>query len=126
MGEQGFDSFTIAPDKGGRRNLPDLSSWAVLATVALGGLNIAFALAGLLGSGTLSGSGFVGINLVRLALGAGLVMRNELARLVYLAFSIFALYLMALDGITHNALAAALQLLTMVLLTRPSVRRAFD
>ncbi|HLW96481.1 MAG TPA: hypothetical protein VKS25_13980 [Solirubrobacteraceae bacterium] len=106
--------------------------------MAIGLLLVATNLLGLIAGtdintfGATGGNGLAGKQLVGLVLGAGLVMRSELARRVYLVFAVIGLVLTLLDSSSYNAspTSYALGLLidagTVALLVHPKVRRAFD
>ncbi len=75
------------------------SGWPVLAVMAIGAIlvlgNVVSLLAGsqVDSFGSFTGNGLAGAQLVGLILGLGLVMRKELARRVYLVFTIIGLLL---------------------------------
>ena len=82
--------------------------------------------------GSTTGNGFAGTEIVGLLLGIGLVMRNELARRVYLVFAVIGLVLTVLSSSSYSGsfvsyvLGVGLDVATVALLVHPSVRRAFD
>jgi hypothetical protein len=129
-------TFYEDPSDGGLDSLR--AGWPVLAVMAIGVLLVAANLLGLIAGtdihtfGAAGGNGAAGVQLVGLVLGAGLVMRNELARRVYLVFAVIGLVLTLLDSSSYDGsrVSYVLGLLidtgTVALLLHPKVRRAFD
>jgi hypothetical protein len=121
----------------GRRRESIGSGWPVIAVMAIGAILILGNLAGLLAGshmdtfGSSTGNGLAGAQIVSLVLGIGLVMRNELARRVYLVFAVIGLVLTVISSSYSSSFASyilgvALDVVTVALLIHPSVRRAFD
>jgi hypothetical protein len=122
-------------------------SWAGLAVIALGTISVLSGLAGLTGGVHLlafgsisSGGSFVVVNIARVALGMGLVMRKELARRIYVFLAVVGLVFGVLGGFLELATASgphavdllavvigvAMDLALLALLTSPRVKREFS
>ncbi len=140
MTDEQRDSLIVFDDS--RRRGPSdsqaISNWPVLAVMAIG---VILALSGLLGLlvgdrvdsfGSFGGNALAGVHLASLGLGIGLVMRNDLARRVYLVFAIAGLVLTVISPSSYSSsfasylLGVALDVVTVALLVHPSVKRAFD
>ncbi len=142
-----FNEFQQPP--GGDSKLPAASSysWSFIAVWTLGALTAISGAVGLLGGvhvlafGSIStGGSFVFVNVFRLLLGAGILMRKEIARRVYvfvavvgLVFAVIGsfLYLATAQGArTIDFLAVlvglALDVVPLALLTSASVKREFS
>jgi hypothetical protein len=138
MADPGRDALIFYDDSsGGRRRRSVGSGWPVVAVMAIGAILVLGNLAGLLaGSGIdrfggASGDGLAGFQIAGLVLGIGLVMRNELARRVYLVFAVVGVVLTVISSSSYTGsfasylLGLAVDVVTVALLIHPSVKRAF-
>jgi hypothetical protein len=139
MADRQPDSVIFYDDSArSRRRGALVSGWPVIAVMAIGAILVFGNLAGLLiGShmdtfGSSTGDGLAGGQLVGLALGAGLLMRKELARRVYLVFAVIGLVLTVISSSSYSGsfasyvLGVGLDVVTLALLIHPSVKNAFN